>query len=190
MRSPSRGEPRASAGFSANPSIPGPCSRRCGGRSATGTWRPAVDHDHPSVGVSSSVPASRNGAARQPTVVLVDDDASVREGLSELLLSAGLHPACFASTREMLGSDALESPGCLILDVRMPGTSGLALQDHMARTGNTKPIIFLTGHGDIPMSVQAMKAGAVDFLTKPVRDQTLLDAVLAAIELDAARRAG
>lgn len=148
-----------------------------------------MDHDQPSVRASSTVAAAQSGAARAPVVILVDDDASVREGLSELILSAGLHPVCFASTREMLASAAIDSPGCLILDVRMPGTSGLALQEHMARSGNTKPIIFLTGHGDIPMSVQAMKAGAVDFLTKPVRDQTLLDAVLTAIELDAARRA-
>src|SRR3546814_6763620 len=121
-------------------------------------WRPTVDHDHPFVRVASSVPASRSGAGRQPTVVLVDDDDSVREGLSELLLSAGLQPACFASTQEMLAADVLESPGCLILDVRMPGTSGLALQDHMARTGNAKPIIFLTGHGDLQTSVTAMQA--------------------------------
>ena len=89
----------------------------------------------------------------------------------------------------MLDADVLDSPGCLILDVRMPGASGLDLQHHLAQNGNPKPIIFLTGHGDIPMTVQAMKAGAVDFLTKPVRDQTLLDAVLAGIAMDAARRA-
>jgi FixJ family two-component response regulator len=83
----------------------------------------------------------------------------------------------------------LQSPGCLILDVRMPGASGLDLQQHLATTGNLKPIIFLTGHGDIPMTVQAMKAGAVDFLSKPVRDQTLLDAIYRAIADDAARRA-
>ena len=147
-----------------------------------------MNHDHSFVRVAPSVPASQSGAGRQPTVVLVDDDESVREGLSELLLSAGLQPACFASTREMLAADVLETPGCLILDVRMPGTSGLALQDHMARTGNAKPIIFLTGHGDIAMTVQAMKAGAVDFLTKPVRDQTLLDAVIEGVAMDAAQR--
>lgn len=130
----------------------------------------------------------RNGA-EQPLVILVDDDASIREGLSELLLSAGFQPACFASPRELLDADVLDTPGCLILDVRMPGLSGLNLQDHLAQSGNSKPIIFLTGHGDIPMTVQAMKAGAVDFLTKPVRDQTLLDAVAAGIEMDAARRA-
>ncbi|EHK78787.1 two component LuxR family transcriptional regulator [Sinorhizobium meliloti CCNWSX0020] len=109
--------------------------------------------------------------------------------MSELILSAGLKPLSFASTREVLDADILDRPGCLILDVRMPGASGLHLQRHLAENGNAKPIIFLTGHGDIPMTVQAMKAGAVDFLTKPVRDQTLLDAVLTGIALDAARRA-
>src|SRR5690606_9837192 len=81
-----------------------------------------------------------------------------------------------------------DRPGCLVLDVRMPGASGLDLQSHLAKSGNPKPVIFLTGHGDIPMTVQAMKAGAVDFLTKPVRDQTLLDAVAAGIAVDATRR--
>ena len=119
----------------------------------------------------------------------MDDDASVREALSELILSAGFQPACFASTRELLDADALRSPGCLILDVRMPGASGLDLQHHLVQSGNPKPIIFLTGHGDIPMTVQAMKAGAVDFLTKPVRDQALLDAVSTGIAMDAALRA-
>ncbi|MGV6876430.1 response regulator transcription factor [Pseudochelatococcus sp. B33] len=124
-----------------------------------------------------------------PLVMIVDDDEAVREGLSELILSAGLQPAAFASTRDLLDADVLDRPGCLILDVRMPGASGLDLQHHLARNGNPKPIIFLTGHGDIPMTVQAMKAGAIDFLTKPVRDQTLLDAVIAAIATDAKRRA-
>lgn len=127
--------------------------------------------------------------AEQPLVIIVDDDASVREALSELILSAGFQPASFASTRELLDADLLDKPGCLILDVRMPGASGLDLQRQLAGNGNPKPIIFLTGHGDIPMTVQAMKAGAVDFLTKPVRDQTLLDAVIAGIAIDAARRA-
>ena len=125
----------------------------------------------------------------EPVVIIVDDDAAVREGLSELILSAGFQAVTFASTREVLDADILDSPGCLILDVRMPGASGLHLQHHLAESGNGKPIIFLTGHGDIPMTVQAMKAGAVDFLTKPVRDQTLLDAVIAGIALDASRRA-
>jgi FixJ family two-component response regulator len=120
--------------------------------------------------------------------MIVDDDASVRESLQELICSAGMQPACFASTRELLDADVLDQPGCLILDVRMPGASGLDLQHQLAASGNPKPIIFLTGHGDIPMTVQAMKSGAIDFLTKPVRDQTLLDAVIAAIELDLAQR--
>src|SRR3546814_16876213 len=98
-------------------------------------WRPTVDHDHPFVRVASSVPASRSGAGRQPTVVLVDDDDSVREGLSELLLSEGLQPACFASPQEMLADDVWESPGGPILDARLPGTSGLATPATHDRTG-------------------------------------------------------
>lgn len=125
----------------------------------------------------------------QPLVIVVDDDAAMREALHELILSAGMQSACFASTRELLSAGVLDQPGCLILDVRMPGVSGLDLQQQLATGGNPKPIIFLTGHGDIPMTVQAMKFGAVDFLTKPVRDQTLLDAVSAAIERDVSDRA-
>jgi len=125
----------------------------------------------------------------RPLVLIVDDDARIREALHELILSAGMQPACFASTRELLDAEVLDQPGCLILDVRMPGTSGLDLQHQLATGGNPKPIIFLTGHGDIPMTVQAMKSGAVDFLIKPVRDQTLLDAVSTAIERDLAQRA-
>jgi FixJ family two-component response regulator len=138
-----------------------------------------------------STPSSpqQKSESNQPLVIIVDDDTSVREALAELVLSAGFQPIGFASTRELLDADVLDSPGCLILDVRMPGASGLDLQHQLARNGNPKPIIFLTGHGDIPMTVQAMKAGAVDFLTKPVRDQTLLDAVIAGIAMDAARRA-
>jgi FixJ family two-component response regulator len=129
------------------------------------------------------------GESDKPLVTVVDDDEAVREGLCELILSAGFQPAAFASTKELLDADVIDRPECLILDVRMPGASGLDLQHHLARNGNPKPIIFLTGHGDIPMTVQAMKAGAIDFLTKPVRDQTLLDAVIAAIAADARRRA-
>jgi FixJ family two-component response regulator len=125
----------------------------------------------------------------QPLVMIVDDDAAMREALHELIFSAGMLPASFASTRDLLDAGVLDRPGCLILDVRMPGTGGLDLQRQLAASGNLKPIIFLTGHGDIPMTVQAMKSGAVDFLTKPVRDQVLLDAVAAAIERDAAQRA-
>jgi FixJ family two-component response regulator len=129
------------------------------------------------------------GQNDQPLVVIVDDDRAVREALHELMLSAGLEAASFASTRDLLTSNALARPGCLVLDVRMPGTSGLDLQHQLMAAGNLKPIVFLTGHGDIPMTVQAMKAGAVDFLTKPVRDQALLDAVIAGINRDISQRA-
>jgi FixJ family two-component response regulator len=139
--------------------------------------------------ISRSASSTSQPMEEQPLVLIVDDDAAIREALHELMLSAGMQPACFASTRDLLDAGVLDRPGCLVLDVRMPGASGLDLQRQLAVNGNPKPIIFLTGHGDIPMSVQAMKSGAVDFLTKPVRDQTLLDAVVAAIERDAAQRA-
>jgi FixJ family two-component response regulator len=138
---------------------------------------------------SLSAPMAREDGVDQPLVIIVDDDASVREGLSELILSVGFQPVGFASTQELLDARILDRPGCIILDVRMPGASGLDLQHHLAQTGNLKPIIFLTGHADIEMTVQAMKAGAIDFLTKPVRDQTLLDAVTAGIKRDLAQRA-
>jgi FixJ family two-component response regulator len=125
----------------------------------------------------------------RPQVLIVDDDEAVRSALRELMLSVRLDATCFESTQQLLEAPLQERPGCLVLDIRMPGLSGLDLQRHLASSGNVKPIIFLTGHGDIPMSVQAMKAGAVDFLTKPVRDQALLDAVATAIEMDIAQRA-
>jgi FixJ family two-component response regulator len=125
----------------------------------------------------------------RPLVLIVDDDEAVRAALQELLESVGIEAASFASARELLAADRDDRPGCLILDVRMPGGSGLELQHRLVSARNAKPIVFLTGHGDIPMSVEAMKAGAIDFLTKPVRDQTLLDAVSAGIARDRARRA-
>jgi FixJ family two-component response regulator len=125
----------------------------------------------------------------QPLVLIVDDDERIRTALQELMLSVGIDTAGFASTRELLDCELPDRPGCLILDVRMPGASGLDLQNHLAMNGDAKPIIFLTGHGDIAMTVRAMKAGAVDFLTKPVRDQTLLDAVAAGIARDIEQRA-
>ena len=131
----------------------------------------------------------KKNEAASPVVIVVDDDISVREALLNLVESAGYNAMCFASTSDFLEADVADNPGCLILDVRMPGKNGLDLQSHLAQRGNPKPIIFLTGHGDIPMTVQAMKAGAVDFLTKPVRDQTLLDAISFGIAMDAARRA-
>jgi FixJ family two-component response regulator len=124
----------------------------------------------------------------RPHVLIVDDDEEIRTALRELFSSVGLDATCFASTRELLDADLPRRPGCLVLDVRMPGSSGLDLQNRLATVDGAPPIIFLTGHGDIPMTVRAMKAGAVDFLTKPVRDQTLLDAVTAGIERDIARR--
>jgi FixJ family two-component response regulator len=124
----------------------------------------------------------------RPLVLIVDDDEEIRSALEELLLSVGIDARCFGSTQQLLHADLADRPGCLILDVRLPGASGLDLQQHLASNGNTRPIIFLSGHGDIAMTVQAMKAGAVDFLTKPVRDQTLLDAVTAAIEKDISLR--
>jgi FixJ family two-component response regulator len=135
------------------------------------------------------VSARSHAAEERPLVLIVDDDERIREALQELLLSVGTESVCFASTRELLDTTLPDRPGCLILDVRMPGSSGLDLQNHLAMNGDAKPIIFLTGHGDIPMTVRAMKAGAVDFLTKPVRDQTLLDAVAAGVARDIAQRA-
>lgn len=139
---------------------------------------------------STALAALRQPEAKQPLIIIVDDDASVREALSELMMSAGFEAVSFSSTQALLATSALDEPGCLILDVRMPGSSGLDLQRHLTTSGNPKPIIFLTGHGDIPMTVQAMKAGALDFLTKPFRDQDMLDAVTQAIERDRKRRVG
>ncbi|MGE0004436.1 MAG: response regulator transcription factor [Parvibaculaceae bacterium] len=124
----------------------------------------------------------------RPLVLVVDDDAEVRSSIRELMISVGIDVGCYASPRELLASELPDRPGCMVLDVRMPGASGLDLQNQLASRGNPKPVIFLTGHGDIPMTVQAMKAGAVDFLTKPFRDQSLLDAVSAGIERDIVRR--
>jgi FixJ family two-component response regulator len=135
------------------------------------------------------VSARTNVEPDRPLVLIVDDDERIREALQELMLSVGIESACFSSTRDLLDSRVPDRPGCLILDVRMPGSSGLDLQNHLALNGDAKPIIFLTGHGDIPMTVRAMKAGAIDFLTKPVRDQSLLDAVAAGVARDIAQRA-
>jgi len=114
----------------------------------------------------------------RPTLVhLVDDDASVRAAVEDLLASVGLDTRSYASAADFLERARLEAPGCLVLDVRMPGMNGLDLQQELQRRGLALPIIFITGHGDIPMSVRAMKQGALEFLTKPFRDQDLLDAI-------------
>ena len=121
-------------------------------------------------------------------VFVVDDDASMRESLKNLIRSVGLRVETLASAQDFLRAKRGDEPGCLVLDVRMPGLSGLDLQKRMAEADVDLPIIFLTGHGDIPMSVRAMKAGAVEFLTKPVREQDLLEAVQQALERDRAVR--
>jgi FixJ family two-component response regulator len=133
---------------------------------------------------SSHEPAS----AKEPIVFIVEDDASMRRGLSNLFQSVGLQVEVFGSASEMLKSKLRDFASCLVLDVRLPGLSGLDFQAELARANIHIPIIFMTGHGDIPMTVRAMKGGAVDFLTKPFRDQDMLDAVVMAIDRDRKRR--
>jgi FixJ family two-component response regulator len=123
------------------------------------------------------------------TVFVVDDDASIREALAGLIRSAGLKVETFASAQAFLAHPPPDVPGCLVLDVRLPGLSGLDLQARMAEIDLEVPIVFITGHGDVPTSVRAMKAGAVEFLTKPFRDGDLLDAIAQAIERHRATRA-
>jgi RNA polymerase sigma factor (sigma-70 family) len=120
----------------------------------------------------------------EPVVFIVDDDASVRKGLERLVRSVGLRGKTFASAPEFLLCAGSDGPSCLVLDVRMPGVSGLALQETLAAAGHRIPIIFITGHGDVTMSVRAMKAGAVDFLPKPFNDQDLLEAIQQSIARD------
>jgi FixJ family two-component response regulator len=122
------------------------------------------------------------------TVLVIDDDDDLRNSLARLLRSVGLNANLFASVSDFLKSAPLEGPSCLVLDVRLPGQSGLEFQRELAAAGRELPIIFITGHGDIPMSVQAMKGGAIEFLTKPVRDQELLDAIQLGLSRDRARR--
>ena len=121
-------------------------------------------------------------------VFVVDDDTSMRGALENLIGSVGLEVRAFSSPQEFLADQRPDAPGCLVLDVRLPGKSGLAFQEDLVKAGIALPVIFITGHGDIPMSVRAMKAGAMEFLTKPVDDQVLLDAVHAAIERDRQKR--
>ena len=125
-------------------------------------------------------------ASRQPDAIIaiVDDDASVREGLQSLIRSAGWRVETFASAQEFLSRVGAEAPSCLVLDLQLPGLSGLDLQQQMAQVGLEIPIVFLTGHGNIPASVQAMKAGALEFLTKPIDEQKLLRAIREALERD------
>jgi len=127
-------------------------------------------------------------AIERPVVFVVDDDPSMRSALQDLVASVGLEPRVFATPREFLQASRADVPSCLVLDVRLPGSSGLAFQEELARAGVRIPVIFITGHGDIPMSVRAIKAGAVEFLSKPFREQELLDAIHAGIERDRAQR--
>lgn len=122
------------------------------------------------------------------TVIVVDDDPAIREALQSLVRSVGLDARVFGSVAEFLASKQPDGPSCLVLDVRLPGQSGLDLQHELTKANILVPVIIITGHGDIPMSVRAMKAGAVEFLTKPFRDQDLLDAIQVAIERDRVRR--
>jgi FixJ family two-component response regulator len=129
-----------------------------------------------------------SGDEMPPTVVVIDDDQSVREALQGLLQSVALPVELFSSVREFLDSNRLDAPGCLVLDVRLPGQSGMDFHDDLVKANVPLPVIFISGHADVPMSVKAMKAGAVEFLTKPVRHQDLLDAIHRAIEHDRSRR--
>jgi FixJ family two-component response regulator len=127
-------------------------------------------------------------SAAEPIVFVVDDDEAIREATASLLASVGLRVQTFTTAKEFLRHPRPAAPACLVLDVRLPGLSGLDLQRELIGAGITIPIIFVSGHGDVPMSVQAMKAGAVEFLTKPFRDQQLLDAIEQAIDRDRAER--
>ena len=128
-------------------------------------------------------------STEQSVVFIIDDDPSMRASIESLLRSVGHTAQSFASTQEFMLSERLDAPGCLVLDIRLPGRSGLEFQRELAKSDIRLPIVFITGHGDVPMSVTAMKAGAIEFLTKPFRDQDLLDAVHRGLEMDRGRRA-
>jgi len=127
--------------------------------------------------------------SEEAIVHIIDDDESVRSALQLLLQTVGLEARSYGSVRHFLDTHAYDGPGCIVLDVRLPGISGLAFQLQLATLGIHLPVVLMTGHGDVPMSVRAMKAGAVDFLPKPFRDQDMIDAILSALEHDRQRRA-
>lgn len=133
---------------------------------------------------------ARCSSAQDPVVFIIDDDAAMREALHDLLQSVGLQAEVFGSAAELLGSRLPDVASCLVLDIRLPGMSGLEVQGQLAHANIHIPVVFMSGHGDIPMSVRAMKAGAVDFLTKPFRDQDMLDAITLALARDHGRRDG
>jgi len=122
------------------------------------------------------------------TILVIDDDVDLRHSIGRLLRSVGLNTKLFGSVSEFLKSEPADGPSCLVLDVRLPGQSGLELQRELAAAGRELPIVFITGHGDIPMSVQAMKGGAIEFFTKPIRDQEFLDAIQLGLTRDRIRR--
>ena len=138
--------------------------------------------------IERSMPSHGPVGAREPLVFIVEDDDSMRRALSNLFQSVGLEVRIFASAAEMLQGELPDVAGCLVLDIRLPGLSGLDFQSELAKANIHIPIIFMAGHGDIPMSVRAMKAGAVDFLAKPFRHQDLLDAIAHALERDRSDR--
>ena len=136
----------------------------------------------------SLAPSAQESKARPPLVLVVDDDSSIRNALSLLFRSVGLESETYGSTSEFLAHDRPDRECCLVLDVRLPGVSGLDFHAQLSQRHRDIPVVFMTGHGDIPMSVRAMKAGAVDFLAKPFREQDMLDAVIAALKKDRERR--
>ena len=133
-------------------------------------------------------PRAKADETQSPTVIIVDDDEDMRGALANLFNSVGLEVVPFGSAQELLAARLPDRPSCLVLDIRLPGVSGLEFQGQLAKLGIELPIVFMTGHGDIPMTVQAMKAGAFDFLPKPFRDQDMIDAVQRALDRDRARR--
>jgi len=132
--------------------------------------------------------AAASSASQEPMILIVDDDQDIRDSLTDMFGSVGMRTTAYGSTNEMLGDTLPDGPSCLVLDLRLPGSSGLELQAQLASQGVDIPIIFITGHADVPTSVRAMKAGALDFLSKPFREQELLDAVTDALRRDGERR--
>src|SRR5262249_43597659 len=142
----------------------------------------------PKNGLPTTLAPARSNNQVEPTVIVIDDEEDIRRSLQGLMRTVGLRVEVFASVKEFLATGPSDVPGCMVLDVRLPGRSGLEFQADLAGANIRLPIIFISGYADVPMSVQAMKAGAVEFLTKPVRHQDLLDAIQQAIECDRARR--
>ena len=137
---------------------------------------------------TNAIGECRGMTEEQPVVFVIDDDGMVRDAVKDLLRSVGLKVESFGSAQDFLQSKRSDAPGCIVLDVRLPGASGLEFQRTLVQSGIPLPVIFISGHGDISMSVRAIKSGAIEFLTKPLREQELLDAVQAGIERDRARR--